>query len=93
MTALSATVIEPNYKYFELLAEWNSSIVPGFNSKTIIKENTMINTNNSDNLYSSFVNFNDLIIVEKRIKKSFIIYLCKKHRKFEGKNVELKKMF
>lgn len=95
MSALSATVIEPNYKYFELLAEWNSSIVPGFNSKSIIEEFNMLKTSNSDNLnlHSSFVNFNDLEINEKRIKKSFIIYLCKKHRKLEGKNVEIKKMF
>lgn len=58
MTALSASVIEPNFMYFEMLVNWE---------------------NNQVDLHEE-------LVVVKRMKRSFISYLCKMHRKYEGQN-------
>lgn len=65
MTALSATLITPSFKYFEILVNWDGNKV----------------------------DLHDEQVITHRQKRSFIAYLCKMHRLYEGKNKDIKDMF
>jgi hypothetical protein len=66
MTALSATIMRPNFKNFKFLYEWE--------------------TKHGSGITSCIDDLNKLVIIENKRKKSFISYLCRKHRLTEGKN-------
>ena len=65
MTALSATLISPSYKYFDMLVNWEGNKV----------------------------DLHEELVIENRQKRSFVTYLCKMHRKYEGKNKDIKRIF
>ena len=65
MTALSATLITPNYHYFETLVNWEGKKV----------------------------DLHEVLVIVQRQRRSFISYVCKMHRKYEGQNEDINKIF